>query len=479
MGPMSEGQAPLRGAGTAATARPRGVLQVEELEALVEEGRVDTVLAAMPDMYGRLMGKRITAHFFLEEVARQGTEGCAYLLACDVEMTPLPGYRVTSWAAGYGDFHLQPDLGTLRLLPWLERTALVLCDVYTEHGEPQEEAPRWVLKRQVERARALGYEVLTGSELEFYLFAETYTSARDKHHHDLRTQGDYIQDYHLLQTSKDEWLIRQIRNGMDGAAVPVESSKGEWGPGQHEINLRYAPALEMADRHVVYKNGAKEIAALNGAALTFMAKWREDQAGNSFHLHSSLRALSGEPREVFWERGREPLNMSDTFRSYLAGQLALARDFAFFFAPNVNSYKRYQAGTFAPTAVAWGHDNRTCGFRAVGSAPNSLRVENRVPGGDANPYLAFAATIAAGLHGIERRLELPAMFQGDAYSAHDLPRIPGSLREATAHLERSDLARQLLGERVVEHYLNAARLEQAAYDRAVTCWELDRYFERH
>jgi glutamine synthetase len=372
---------------------------------------------------------------------------------------------------------LRPDLTTLRLVPWLEKTALVLCDVYTEHGEPQVESPRWVLKRQVERARALGFEPYTASELEFYLFEETYASARAKHHHDLVTRGAYIQDYHVLQTTKDEWLIRQIRAGMDGASVPVESSKGEWGPGQHEINLRFTRAVEMADRHVIYKSGAKEIAALNGAAITFMAKWREDLAGSSFHLHSSLRTVDGD-RPVFFEAGREPFGMSEIFSHYLAGQIALARDFALFFAPTINSYKRFQAASFAPTAVVWSYDNRTCGFRLVGDSGPSLRVENRMPGGDANPYLAFAVTVAAGLYGIQHKLPLPPMFEGDAYRAPDLVRIPGSLREAIACLDHSQPAREILGDTVVEHYLNAARLEQVAYDKSVTCWELDRYFER-
>lgn len=457
----------------------RGTLDVRELEQLVAAGDVDTVLAAMPDMQGRLVGKRVAASYFLEEVAEHGTHGCAYLLGCDVEMEPQPGYRLTSWEAGYGDLLMRPDLATLRLVPWLARTALVLCDTYSEHGDLLQEAPRSVLRRQVERARALGFEPFFASELEFYLFTETYDSARAKHHHDLVTGGSYIQDYHILRTTRDEWLIRQIRTGMDGASIPVESSKGEWGPGQHEINLRYAPALEMADRHTIYKNGAKEIAALNGASVTFMAKWREDLAGNSCHIHSSLRELAtADGRPLFFETGREPFGMSELFRHYLAGQLALAQDLTLFYAPAVNSYKRFQAASFAPTAIVWGYDNRTCGFRLVGADGPGLRVENRMPGGDANPYLAFAATLAAGLHGIERRLELPEMFRGDAYRAPDLPRIPGSLREAIDALEASLVARTLLGDAVVDHYLNAARLEQAAHDRAVSCWELDRYFER-
>jgi glutamine synthetase len=456
----------------------RGRLTLDALTHLVEDGLVDTVLTAIPDMYGRLMGKRFTAHFFLDEIAAHGMEACDYLLGCDVEMEPQPGYRLTSWEAGYGDFVARPDLSTLRLIPWLEKTVLLLCDLFTQHGEIVEEAPRRILQRQVERARALGFEPYLGSELELYLFKESYGSARDKHHHDLALDGAFSQDYHILQTSKDEWLIRQIRLGMDGAGISVECSKGEWSAGQHEINLRFATAVEMADRHVVYKNGAKEIAALNDVSVTFMAKWQAESAGSSCHVHSSLRSTDGQDRPVFWEQGGEPFNTSEIMRQYIGGQLALARDFSYFFAPTINSYKRYQAATFAPTVIAWGRDNRTCGYRLVGGSPSSLRIENRIPGADVNPYLTFAATIAAGLYGIERKLEPPPPFVGDAYQAHDLPRIPGSLREATACLEQSEVARAAFGDVVVEHYLNAARREQAIYDRAITCWELDRYFER-
>jgi glutamine synthetase len=456
----------------------RGRLTLEALTQLVDEGTVDTVLTAIPDMYGRLMGKRFTAHFFLEEVAAHGMEACDYLLGCDIEMEPQPGYRLTSWEAGYGDHVARPDLTTLRPIPWLDKTVLLLCDLYTQHGELVEEAPRRILQRQVERARALGFEPYMGSELELYLFKESFGAARSKHHHDLALDGAFPQDYHILQTTRDEWLIRQIRLGMDAAGIPVECSKGEWSPGQHEINLRFAAAVEMADRHVIYKNGAKEIAALNDVSLTFMAKWRPDVAGSSCHVHSSLRSTDGEGRSVFWEQGGDPFQMSAVMRQYIGGQLALARDFSYFFAPTINSYKRYVSATFAPTVIAWGRDNRTCGYRLVGNSPSSLRLENRIPGADVNPYLTFAATIAAGLHGIEQKLDAPPPFVGDAYQAADLPRIPGSLREATACLERSEAARAAFGDVVVEHYLNAARREQAIYDRAITCWELDRYFER-
>jgi glutamine synthetase len=352
----------------------------------------------------------------------------------------------------------------------------VLCDLAHEDGTPVEESPRQILHRQVERARERGYVAMVASELEFYIFRESYASAQRKHFHELEPYGRYIQDYHIQQGTNEEWFVRQVRNGLDAAGVPVEFSKGEWGPGQHELNLKYAAPVEMADRHTIFKHGAKEIAALNDIAITFMAKWRADLAGSSCHLHASLWD-AGEARNLFWEEGARPLGMSPLFRHFLGGLLAAARELAYFFAPNVNSYKRYVAGTFAPVAAVWSRDNRTCGFRVVGHR-DSLRVENRIPGADANPYLMFAATLAAGLWGIDRRLEPPEMFEGDAYRAPGLPRIPRTLRDATVALERSEIAREALGERVLEHYLHTARLEQEAYDRAVTCWELGRNFER-
>jgi glutamine synthetase len=454
-----------------------GRLDLEALERLVADGQIDTVLSTFPDMQGRLMGKRLTARFFLEHVAREGTHACSYLLGTDVEMSTLPGFTLTNWRTGYHDFKLRPDLRTLRLAPWLEKTAIVLGDVLTDEGEPVEESPRRILQRQVERLKARGYMAKVASELEFYLFRETYESAREKGYAGLRTFGSYIEDYHILQTTKEEVVVRQIRNGMEAAGIPVEGSKGEWGFGQEELNLEYAEPVEMADRHVLYKHGAKEIAALAGYAITFMAKWNADQAGSSFHLHSSL--WDAQDRPGFWDES-EPLGMSATFQQYLAGQLAHTAELMYFYAPFVNSYKRYREGTFAPLRLVWGHDNRTCGMRVIGEH-GSLRVENRVPGADANPYLAFAATIAAGIAGIERQLELPEMFTGDAYEAdlrRPVARVPGALHEAIRLLENSALAREAFGERIVAHYLNAARSEQAAYERAVTNWELDRYFER-
>ena len=454
-----------------------GRLSLETLETMVGAGDIDTVLSTFPDMQGRLMGKRLTGRFFIEHVARDGSHACSYLLGTDVDMNTLPGFALTSWRTGYHDFKVRPDLRTLRLAPWLEKTAIVLGDVYSDDGEPVEESPRHILQRQVERLAALGYTAKVASELEFYLFRETYESAREKHYLDLRTYGSYIADYHILQTTKEEPILRQIRNAMNAAGIPVEGSKGEWGYGQEELNLEYAEPLEMADRHVLYKHGAKEIALLNGVSLTFMAKWNADQAGSSFHLHSSLWDAADRP--AFWDES-QPLGMSATFQQYLAGQLAHTSELMYFYAPFVNSYKRYREGTFAPIRLAWGHDNRTCGLRVIGEH-GSLRVENRVPGADANPYLAFAATLAAGIDGIQRRLEPPEMFTGDAYESdlrQPVARVPGALYEAIEQLEASQLAREAFGERVVAHYLNAARQEQAAYDRAVTSWELDRYFER-
>jgi glutamine synthetase len=458
-------------------AATNGRLDLAALERLVADGQIDTVLSTFPDMQGRLMGKRLTARFFLDHVARDGSHACSYLLGTDVEMNTLPGFAMTSWRTGYHDFKVRPDFGTLRVAPWLEKTAIVLGDVITDDGQLVEESPRRLLQRQVARLASLGYTARMASELEFYLFKETFESARAKHYHDLSTFGTYIQDYHILQTTKEEVIVRQIRNQMNAAGIPVEGSKGEWGYGQEELNLEYTEPLEMADRHVLYKHGAKEIAALSGLALTFMAKWDANQAGSSFHLHSSLWDSAG--RAVFFDENR-PLGMSEVFHHYLAGQLAYTRELMFFYAPFVNSYKRYREGTFAPIRLVWGHDNRTCGLRVIGEH-QSLRVENRVPGADANPYLAFAATIAAGIAGIQQRLELPEMFTGDAYESdlrRNVPQVPGALYEAIRAFEASSLAREAFGEQVFAHYLNAAREEQAAYDHAVTCWERDRYFER-
>jgi glutamine synthetase len=442
------------------------MLGIDELRTEVEAGAIDTVVVAFTDMQGRLMGKRLHAEFFLDEALEQGVEGCNYLLALDMEMDPIPGYAIASWEQGYGDFRLVPDLGTLRRVPWLDGTALVLSDVAWHDGSPVTPSPRQVLKAQVDRAEALGYRPMFGSELEFYVLKETYADAHAKHFRELTPSVPYIMDYHVLATTFDEPLIRQIRNGMQAAGIRVETSKGEAWPGQHEINFRFDDAVTMADSHAIYKNGAKEIAHMNGCSITFMAKPDHTWIGNSCHIHSSL-----------WRDGENAFaGESEVFKQYLAGQIACLRELAVFVAPTINSYKRYAAGSWAPTTLAWGHDNRTCGFRIVGHGP-ALRTETRIPGGDVNPYLAFAALLAAGLHGIENSLELPPPLEGNAYES-DAERFPHSLREAIAALEDCTMARSALGDDVVDHYLNYARTEQRLFDEVVTCYERERFFER-
>ena len=448
-----------------------GVVEVPEGAPMPEVGRVVVVV---PNHICPVVDLFEAFH-----VAREGAHACIYLFTVDMEMEPLPGFKLTSWERGYGDMKVVPDLATLRIIPWLTKTALVLCDVYTEEGEPIEEAPRWVLKRQLARAAKLGYTVKVAAELELYVFRETFEEARAKRYHGLTPAAGYLEDYHILQTTREEPLIRAIRNAMEGAGVPVEASKGEWGRGQEEINLEYAEALEMADRTALYKHGAKEIADQQGCAVTFMAKYDVGAAGSSFHLHSSVWDRAGR-RALFAAGGRgDGARATGTplFGQWLAGQLAMARELAYFYAPGVNSYKRYQSGSFAPTRVVAGRDNRTCGFRICGEGA-ALRVENRIPGADANPYLAFAATIAAGLHGVAARLKPPRLYEGNAYADETLPQVPRTLRDAIAELERSKVARQAFGDRVVDHYLHAARLEQGAFDQAVTDWELGRNFER-
>jgi len=442
------------------------MLSVEELRAEVEQGAIDTVVVAFTDMQGRLMGKRVDGEFFLEDSVEHGVEGCNYLLALEMEMDPVPGYAIASWEQGYGDFRLAPDLATLRRIPWLEGTALVLCDVAWNDGRPVAPSPRQVLRRQVERAAELGYTPMFGSELEFFLLRETYAQAHAQHYRGLTPSVPYILDYHILATSYDEPLIRQLRLGMKGAGIRVESSKGEAWPGQQEINFRYADALTMADNHVIYKNGAKEIAHLNGCSITFMAKPDHTWIGSSCHIHSSL-----------WRDGESAFaDEGEVFARYLAGQIACARELAVFLAPTINSYKRFAAGSWAPTTLAWGHDNRTCGFRVVGEG-RARRVETRIPGGDVNPYLAFAALLAAGLHGIAEELELPPPLEGNAYVS-DAERFPSTLRDAVRALESGTMARAALGDDVVDHYLNYAQTEQRLFDSVVTCYERERLFER-
>ncbi|MFJ4575138.1 glutamine synthetase family protein [Streptomyces sp. NPDC088846] len=447
-------------------------LGIEELRALVASGEIDTVVLAFPDMQGRLQGKRFAAGFFLDEVLEHGTEGCNYLLAVDTDMNTVDGFEMSSWERGYGDFAMHADLSTLRRVPWNEGTAMVMADLAQEDGSPVAAAPRRILTRQLERLAELGCTAHVGTELEFIVFKDTYEQAWDRNYRDLTPANQYNIDYSVLGTGRVEPLLRRIRNEMAAAGLIVESAKGECNPGQHEIVFRYDEALVTCDQHAVYKTGAKEIAAQEGVALTFMAKFNERE-GNSCHIHLSLRTTDGSGRGVM---AGEDGGMSPVMRHFLAGQLAALRDFSLLYAPNINSYKRFQPGSFAPTAVAWGHDNRTCSLRVVGHG-RSMRFENRLPGGDVNPYLAVAGMVAAGIHGIEKGLELPEPCASNAYTA-DYDHVPTTLREAAELWERSEIARVAFGDDVVAHYRNMARVELEAFDAAVTDWELRRSFER-
>lgn len=455
-----------------------GMMSLDALRDAVQSHEIDTVLAVFPDLYGRLMGKRVTGHHFLEHIAEGEMHVCDYLLACDMEMDPVPGYRFTSWESGYGDMRYVPDLSTLRRAAWLSQTALVFGDLFTEPGgTPVEPAPRRMLQHQLVRARSAGFTVMGGSEIELYVFNESYASARAKRYDGLQTAGVYSEDYHILQSTREDDLIGAIRRGLDGSGVPIESSKGEWGPGQQEINLAYSEALTQADRSVLYKHAAKEIADAQGRAVTFMAKWDEKLAGSGMHVHLSLWDTEGKRNLFVGESALGPVRASDTFRWFLGGLLAHARALTACFAPYVSSYKRFQAGSFAPTAIAWSRDNRTAGFRVVGKGA-SLRIECRIPGADANPYLVYAGLLAAGLDGIHSRTEPPPVLQGDLYQARDVGRIPTTLREAIVAFEESRLVREAFGDEVVEHYLHFLRTEQRKFDEVVTDWEKARFFER-
>ena len=447
-----------------------GMLTVEELSVRVDDGSIDTVLLAFTDMQGRLQGKRCAAPYFMDEVVPHAAEACNYLLAVDVEMNTVEGYAMSSWERGYGDFVLRPDFTTLRLVPWQEATALVLCDAVWSDDSPVVASPRQILRRQLDRLAERGLTADVGTELEFLLYTDSFDTAWQKGYRDLRPANLYNVDYSMLGTARVEPILRRIRNGMAGAGMVVESAKGECNLGQHEIAFRYADALTTCDNHTIYKTGAKEIADQAGMALSFMAKF-DEREGNSCHIHISLR---GEGGNVF--PGDGPNGFSPLFAQFLAGQQACLRELTYLFAPNINSYKRYAAGSFAPTAVAWGMDNRTCALRVVGHG-QGLRVENRVPGGDVNPYLAVAALIAAGLHGIDNELELPPELQGNAYVS-DGPRVPSTLRDAAELFATSEVAAEAFGKDVVEHYTNAARIELQAFDAAVTDWERRRGFER-
>jgi glutamine synthetase len=447
----------------------QGRLDLDTLRAEVDAGRIDTVLIGMVDMQGRLQGKRLTATHFLDEVVEHDAEGCNYLLAVDVEMNTVEGYAMSSWERGYGDFVFKPDLSTLRLVPWQEGTALAMCDLVWEDGSPVVASPRQILRSQLQRLSERGLEAWVGTELEFLVFMDTYEEAWRNGYRDLEPANYYNVDYSLLGTARIEPLLRRIRNSMAAAGLEVENAKGECNFGQHEINFHFDRALTTADGHAIYKNGAKEIAAQEGCSISFMPKFNERE-GNSCHIHLSLRGEDGTPIFADGE------GFSQAFENFIAGQLDCLREFTLFLAPNINSYKRFAVGSFAPTAVAWGKDNRTCSMRVVGHG-SSLRVENRLPGGDVNPYLAIAAMIAAGLHGIDNELPLEQETAGNAYEA-DKPHVPTNLRESRELFAGSEAARSAFGEEVVEHYLNMARVEIEAFEAAVTDWERCRNFER-
>jgi len=441
-------------------------MNLQELRAEADAGAIDTVLLALTDMQGRLQGKRLTARHFLAEVAEHGAEACNYLLGVDVDMATVSGYELFSWERGYGDFVLRPDLDTLRPVPWQEGTAICLADVAAQDGSDVSVSPRQVLRRQLERLSERGWIANAGTELEFIVFRDTYEEGWRKGYREMQPANLYNVDYSLLGTARVEPLLRRIRNSMEAAGMVCEDSKGECNFGQHEVNFRYSDALRTADEHAIYKNGVKEIAALEGMSVTFMAKF-DEREGSSCHIHFSLADQDG----PLFERDRA------LFDCFLAGQLAALRELTLLLAPNVNSYKRFAAATFAPTAVAWGNDNRTCALRVVGHGP-SLRFENRVGGADLNPYMALSAVIAAGLHGLEHGLQLEPVFEGNAYQASEKPRVPDTLREARDLFAQSALARAAFGEEVVDHYVNAADVELAAFGGAVTDWERFRGFER-
>jgi glutamine synthetase len=451
--------------------RRRGMLTLEQLRVDESEGAIDTVVLAFTDMQGRLQGKRLAADYFLDDVVGQHVEGCNYLLAVDVDMNTVPGYAMSSWERGYGDFVLTPDMSTLRRIPWYESTALVLADLSWHDGAPVVASPRQILQAQVQRLADRGWQAMVGTELEFIVYATSYEDAYASGYRGLVPANQYNVDYSILGTSRIEPLLRKVTNGMAGAGLQVESAKGECNLGQHEIAFRYAEAVTTCDNHSIYKTGAKEIAAGEGMSITFMAK-PNAREGNSCHIHISLRDADGEP--VMAGDGQHGL--SPVGEHFIAGQLAALPELALWYAPNINSYKRYALGSFAPTAARWGIDNRTCAMRLVGHG-SSLRIENRVPGGDVNPYLAVSALIAAGLHGIDHELPLEPAYEGNAYTDTG-PRVPHTLRDALDTWQKSELARESFGSEVVEHYANGARVELAAFDAAVTNWELERGFER-
>ena len=447
-------------------------MDLNALTGKIKSGEVDTVLVVFPDVFGRLVGKRLTAHYFLDHVAEGGTHGCNYLLTLNIEMDPLEGFQLANWEKGFGDFAMKPDCSTIRPLPWQQSAAVVICDLHHEDGTPVWEAPRSVLRKQVDRLTAKGLTCQCASELEFFLFNNTYHDAFAAGYASLTPSSDYRIDYHTMQPLRDEPILGALRRQMEAARVPVESSKGEWGKGQHEVNFVHDQPLPMADMHVVFKQGAKEIAEQRGKSISFMPKIFANEAGSSCHIHVSVWEQG---RSLFWDGAKK--EGSTYFRQFLGGLLKYSRELSYFFAPTINAYKRYQAQSWAPTKMAWAFDNRTTGFRVVGHG-NAHRVENRMPGGDANPYLAFAAMIAAGLAGVDERLDCGDVYRGNAYVDPKLPGLPATLHEAADLLDGSRLARQAFGDTVVDYYVHTARHEVRAFDAAVTDWERVRYFER-
>ncbi len=454
-----------------------GNLSFNELKKAAANNEIDTVLAVQVDMQGRLMGKRFHVSNFLETAYKE-THSCNYLLATDMGMETVDGYKSTSWESGYGDYVMKPDMSTLRHIPWLEGTAMVLCDVQDHHTHKDvPHSPRAVLKKQIARLEALGMKPMMASELEFFLFDDSYEEAQALGYRDVQLASSYNEDYHIFQTTKEEELMRAIRNGLFGAGIPVECSKGEASAGQEEINVKYDDALASADNHAIVKNGCKEIAWSQGRAITFMAKWDNQSAGSSSHVHQSLWSLDGKT-PLFFEKSAK-YGMSELMQNYMGGLLAHAAEMTYFLAPNINSYKRFVAGTFAPTKAIWSMDNRTAGYRVCGEASKGVRVECRVGGSDLNPYLAFAALLAAGIAGIEGKMQLEPEFVGDAYGGEkDVREIPGTLRAATNTLDHSYMLRSAFGDDVVDHYVRAAHWEQEEYDRKVTDWEVFRGFEQ-
>jgi glutamine synthetase len=450
-----------------------GNLTFDELVQKVADGNVDTVLVCMADMQGRLMGKRYQAHNFVTHSYKE-THCCNYLLATDLEMATPDGFDATSWQSGYGDYVMQPDLDTLRMLPWLEGTAMVLCDVLDHHGHVVTHSPRAMLKKQIARLKALGFDAMMATELEFFLFEKSFDEIRKSGFKNLEPISGYNQDYHIFQTTKEEGIMRPIRNHLANAGVPIENSKGEAEAGQEELNIRYSEAMSCADHHIIAKQAVKDIAWQQGHAASFLPKWHQGRVGSAAHVHQSLW-VDGKP--AFYDEN-DPLGMSDVMRHYMAGLIRYAADYTVFLAPYINSYKRFAKGSFAPTKAVWSVDNRTAAFRLCGSHSAGIRVECRVGGSDLNPYVALAAQLAAGIKGLEDKLELAPPTLGDLYEADSQDEVPRTLRAATEALRHSTMLKEAMGEEVVKHYVRAAEWEQEEFDRVVTDWEIARGFER-